>query len=228
VEAVINDPVAREASAANPLVAERRRIYADAASGLILDLGAAGYVVREEIGELRGVGDYRTAVPILLAWLPRVRYLLLADDIVRTLTVPFAKQQAFPVLLAMFQNPPSLEDPLRPATSEPPEAHLRATIGSALATLAGPGAADVFLRLVGVEEYGTARALIVAALPKTEDPRVPGVLLGLLDDPTVATFAVEALGKLRCQGARDRISDLLDSPDKNVRDQATKAFKRLG
>jgi hypothetical protein len=66
----------------------------------------------------------------------------------------------------------------------------------------------------------------VARLLRTKDPRVPQVLLGLLDDATVAAFAVEALGKLTYAPARTVIEALLDSPDKNVRAQE-KSLRRL-
>lgn len=227
VEAAINDPAARAASGAIPLVAERRRLYAKAAAGLLADLAAAGYPSLSRVGELQGRGDYATAVPVLLAWLPRVRYLLLADDIVRMLAVPFAREEAFPVLLEMFRDPPPLEDPLRPATSEPPRQHFRATVGDALSVFAGPSTGDDLIELVQVEEYGEARALIIRALPKTKDPRVPEVSMGLLDQPTVVAFAIEALGKLRFGGAREQIARMVDSADENVRDQARKALKRL-
>lgn len=66
----------------------------------------------------------------------------------------------------------------------------------------------------------------MADLPKTKDDRVPAVLLGLLDDPTVAPFAVQALGRLKYRAAKARLVELLDHEDKNVRDQAKKALKR--
>jgi hypothetical protein len=227
VEIALNDPVAKAASAMNPLVAERRRLYSEDASGLIADLVAAGFPAVREVGELRGLGNYVGAVPILLRWLPEVTYLLLADDIVRTLSVPFAKELAFPLLVRLFQSPPHLNDPLRPPTSEPASEHLRGVLGSALSTFASPSTSDELMRLAIDRSFGESRALIVSALPKTKDARVTEVLLGLLNDPTVAAFAVEALGKLKAHDARDRIAAMLDSSDKNVRDQAKKALKRI-
>jgi len=227
VEIALNDPVARAASRATPRAVERRRLYAEDASGLIADLVAAGFPPVEEVGQLRQLGDYRAAVPILLDWLPRVTYLMLAVDIVRTLSVPFAKELAFPALVRMFEEPPRLHDPLRPATSEPASEHFREVVGGALGTFAAPSTADDLLRLASDDSYGEARALIVSELAKTKDPRAAGVLLDLLDDPTVAPFAVEALGKLKEVGTRDRIAAMLDNPDKNVRDQAKKALKRI-
>lgn len=227
VEVALNDPVARAALAANPRVAQARKLYADGASGLLADLATVGFPGISVVGELQRLGDYRVAVPILVRWLGRVNYLPLAVDIVRALSVKFALDEAFPVLVDLFRVPPQFEDPLRPTTSEPPSEHFRAVVGSALSTFAGPSTGDDLISLAADRSYGEARALIVAALPKTKDPRVLGLLLRLLEDPTVAPFAVEALGKLKALSARERVADMLDSADKNVRDQAKKALKRI-
>jgi HEAT repeat protein len=56
---------------------------------------------------------------------------------------------------------------------------------------------------------------------------VPRVLLGLLDDPTVASSAIEALGKMKFVEAREQIEPLIDHSDRNIRDQAKKALKRI-
>ncbi|MGH3391006.1 MAG: HEAT repeat domain-containing protein [Actinomadura sp.] len=211
-----------------PLAARRRRLYAESAAGVLADVAAAGFPGLEEVGELRRRGqDYKAAVPVLLEWLPRVRYLLLAEDIVRTLSVGFAKKLALPEFLRLFRRPPEVADPIRPETSEPAEEHLRWVIGNGLGIFAGPAVADDLIELALDRGYGQARTEIVRALPKTKDERVPQVLLGLLDDPAVSAFAVEALGKLKFTEAREPIARLLGHSDKNVRDQAEKALKRI-
>lgn len=76
-----------------------------------------GVVARacQEVGELRRYGvNYKAAVPILIEWLPKVSYLLLAEDIVRTLSVSFAKKLALPEFLRLFREPQAVEDPIRP------------------------------------------------------------------------------------------------------------------
>ena len=90
VETALSDPIAKSA-ASTPLIERRRTLYAESAGGVLADLAAVGFPDIEEVGELhrRGI-DYRTAVPVLIEWLPKVRYLLLAEDIVRTLSVRFA------------------------------------------------------------------------------------------------------------------------------------------
>jgi HEAT repeat protein len=143
------------------------------------------------------------------------------------LSVGFAKKLAAPEFLRLFRDPPHLEDPLRPATSEPPKEHLRWIIGNGLGIFAGPALAEELIELALDRSFGPARYQIVSALPKTKDERVAGVLMGLLDDPTVRAAAIGALGKMKFISARTSIEMLLADPDKNVRDQAKKALKRI-
>ncbi|WP_432015298.1 HEAT repeat domain-containing protein [Streptomyces cucumeris] len=226
-EAAINDPAALLSKAQSQRVVERQRLYAESAVGLLGDLAESGFPVAS-VGELREWPiKYQAAVPVLVDWLPRVSYLPLVEDIVRTLSVPFAKKQALPTLLKFFRIPPSVEDPMRPASSEPGEEHLRWVVGNALGVFAAPAIADELIELALSREFGGARGQIVLSLPRVKDDRVPGVLVSLLDDPTVAPSVIEALGKMKFVDARDRVRDLLDAPDKNVRDQAKKALKRM-
>lgn len=232
VEIALTDPAVRRAVAAaealSPRVMQRHRLYAESAQGLLGDLAAVGFPGLKEVGELRHRGvRYEEAVPVLLEWLPRASYLMLADDIVRTLSVGFAKGLAAPVFLRLFREPPAVEDPLRPATSEPPREHLRWVIGNGLGIFAGPSLAGDLIELALDRRFGEARYQIVAALPKTKDERVPGVLVSLLDDPSVCAHAIGALGKMRVDAARPAIEAMLASSDKNVRDQAKKALKRI-
>jgi HEAT repeat protein len=199
---------------------------------VLADLAEAGFPGLEEVGGLRGElrrcgVKYEAAVPVLLRWLPRVSYLMLVEDIVRTLSVPFARKQALPVFLKLFRQPPEVQDPRRPATSEPAIEHIRWVIGNGLGIFAGPSVADELIDLALDRGFGKARTRIVGELPKTKDSRVPEVLLSLLDDPTVRAFSIEALGKMRHTAARATIASFLDHPDKNARDQAKKAIKRI-
>src|SRR2546421_12719517 len=108
VEIALSDPAPRARLAENPLVARRRQLYADASAGVRTDLAAAGFPIAERVGELRQPGRpvYKAAVPVLLEWLPKVIYLGVVEDIVRTLSVPFARSQALPGFLDMFPESP--------------------------------------------------------------------------------------------------------------------------
>jgi hypothetical protein len=203
-------------------------LYAVAAAELLTDLAAVGFSNLEEVGDLRRRRiDYRTAVPILIDWLPKVSYLMLADDIVRTLSVTLAKRQALPEFLKLFREPPDVEDPIRPATSQPAQEHLRWVIGNGIGIFAAPDVANETIELAIAREYGPARTQIVLNLPKTKDARVPEVLLELFDDPSVVSFAIQALDTMKVADAGSAIENMLSSSDENVRDQAKKALKRI-
>jgi HEAT repeat protein len=227
-QAVINDSVSFESKAHDPHVTNRRQLYAESAAGILADLAQCGFEV-QSVGELRQLGlKYQVAVPVLLDWIPRVSYLPLVEDIVRTLSVGFAKKEALPVFLHLFRHPPAVEDRMRPSTSQPAEEHIRWVIGNGLGIFACPAVSDELISLAKTREYGDARSQIVLNLPKVKSADVPRVLLGLLDDPTVASSAIEALGKMKFVEAREQIERLLDHSDSNVRLQAKKALKRIG
>jgi HEAT repeat protein len=226
-QAFINDSVSLESKARDPHVANRRQLYAESAGGVLADLAECGFEV-QSVGELRQRGlKYQAAVPVLLDWIPRVSYLPLVEDIVRTLSVGFAKKEALPVFLRLFRHPPAVEDRMRPRTSQPAEEHIRWVIGNGLGIFASPTVSEELISLAMAREYGDARSQIVLNLPKVKSVDVPRVLLGLLDDPAVASSAIEALGKMKFVEAREQIEPLIDHSDRNIRDQAKKALKRI-
>jgi hypothetical protein len=77
-------------------------------TGLLADLRAAGFAV-DVVSDLFGKRfAYRRAVPILLKWLPRAGSESLREEIVRALSVKWARPAAAPALLELF---PRVEDP---------------------------------------------------------------------------------------------------------------------
>jgi hypothetical protein len=204
-------------------------VYAQNAEYLLADLAEAGFPGLTEVGELRRSGlNYKAAVPVLIEWLPRVSYLPLAAGIVRVLSVPFAKHLARPAFLTLFRDPPDVfivDESMRVQTSAPET--LRSTIGIGLGLFADPSVADELIEFALDRTFGGTRFAIVESLPKTKDERVPAVLLSLLDDPSVRAPAVAALGRMRHTPARAPIEAMLSDADKNVRDQAKKALKRI-
>lgn len=254
VERIGNDPeiqASLEAELlADPVQAERRRLYQEAAgelldelTELVPDFTNLGRPIRT-VGDLsqravftydaegnetsrRGI-DYRAAVPTLLEWLPKVRYPPVADGIVSVLSKPFAKKLARPVFLALFRDPPPLYDPQRPETSESRREGLRLLIGEGLGLFADSSVADELIELAQDPSYGRARLSIVCpGLVKTKDPRVPDVLMALLDDPMVATSAIQGLGRLRYAPARTRLEEAVHSTNEGERYYAKRALKRL-
>jgi len=188
--------------------------YQEAARGVRADLAAVGVDI-ETVDALPRLGrTYPEAVPVLLHWLPVVENVDVKEDIVRALSVGFAKPAAAPLVLA-FER----------AGDSP---GLQWAIGNALEVLASAEIADAMLRLAGERRHGRARQMVVAGLGKLKDPRVVDVLVGLLDDPEVAGHAIGALGQLRAHAAVPHLVPFLEHKSVWVRKMAQRALARLG
>lgn len=161
--------------------------------------------------------EYRGAIPTLIEWLPRVVNPDVKEDIVRALSVKWARHTAAPKLLVKeFEQ-----------AHDPTGTGLRWAIGNALEILANDDLADDLIRLATDRRFGKAREMVVLALGKLKDPQAPGILIRLLADDDVQGHAVMALGKLRVTAVRDRIEALLNHPKPWVRKEAKKALANI-
>lgn len=141
---------------------ENRERYARAAGPLLAELDAAGFRLGT-LGELRQLGRAAAAaVPILLRWLPRADYPPLKEEIVRTLSVPWAGPLAAPALIAEFE---------RAGTDEPAGSGLRWAIANALSVVAGDPVFEEIVRLARDAGAGKAREMLTLALGNMTNPR---------------------------------------------------------
>jgi hypothetical protein len=205
--ALQEDFAAREAS--------NRRSYELAAASLLSELRAAGYDVRTVGGLRERRVRYRSAVPILVRWLPRIDDRYVKEDIVRTLSVPWASAAA-PALVQEFR---SVQDDTGRG--------LRWAIGNALEVTADDRVFGEIAAIAQDRRWGPARQMVVAALGNMRDPRVLDLLAKLAKDEEVAGYAVMALGKLRAKRGRSIIEGFVDHPDRWIRIEARKALKRI-
>lgn len=190
--------------------------YRVTAGGVVAELASVGFEV-EAVGDLRRPGTpYAAAVPVLIRWLPRVSEAAVKEDIVRTLSVPWARD-AVPVLLSEFEQ-----------TDNAHASGLCWAIGNALEVLATDEIADALIRLATDRRYGKSREMIVLALAKLSAERVTRVLLGLLTDEDVAGHAVMALGRLRASSTRPDVERLLEHPHAWIRREAKKTLAIFG
>jgi HEAT repeats len=188
--------------------------YSRIAEPILKELGARGYRVNT-IGELvQGKAEYRSAVPILLHWLPRITDPQVKEDIVRTLSVPWAKPTAAPGLIDEFRKADNAE--------------LRWAIANGLAVIADDSVFEDLVRLVQDKGLGKAREMLALALGDMQDPRAVVVLMGLLEDEQVVGHAIMALGKLKAHAARARLKELTGHPTEWVRKEAKKALAGVG
>lgn len=189
--------------------------YRAAAADVLAELAGVGFDV-ESIGELRKLGaPYPAAVPVLVRWLPRVSDSAVKEDIVRTLSVPWARE-AGGALVAAFE-----------AADDSTATGLRWAIGNALEVLANEEIGDDMISIATDRRHGRAREMVVLGLGKLARSRVVHVLVNLLDDEEVVGNAVRALGRLRATEALPRLEALRAHPDVWLRKEATKAIARI-
>ncbi len=195
---------------------ENTECYRQAAAPVLQALAASGFSVRS-LGELRQSGAaYDAAIPILVEWLPRVTNLQVKEDLVRTLSVPWAASVAVPALLAELERADIQQSD-----------GLRWAIANGIAVTAGDAEFDQLAVLATDRKYGKAREMLALALGNCHDPRAVDVLLRLLADEQVVGHAVMALAKLRPKVARLPIQELLKHPTGWVRAEAAKALAAI-
>lgn len=189
--------------------------YRIASSGVRADLAAVGFEV-EAVRDLRLLGrPYPEAVPVLVRWLPLVKYDALKEDIVRTLSVPWARD-ATSLLLDEFER-----------ADNATETGLRWAIGAAIEVHATDEIANEMIKLAKDRRYGRAREMVVLGLGKLKDARAADVALNLLGDDEVVGHAIMALGKLRAKSARAQIERLLGDSRSWIRKEAKKALASI-
>ena len=175
---------------------------------------AVGELVRERLPEYKA--RHREIIPILLRWLPVVDYRPLKDDIVRTLSVPWARRLA---------NRPLLEEYER--ADDPEGTGYKWVVSNALEVLADDRVFDDIVRLVQDRENGRAREMLTLALGKMKDPRAYDVLVPLLQDDVVFQHAIIALGRLKDPRAVPHIEPFLADARTAVRQSAETALAKI-
>ncbi len=194
----------------------RIAVNKEAAAPIVKELVAAGFPVTT-VADLHNKRlDYPAAIPILLAWLPKVDNLDVKQDIVRCLSVPYAKPMAASPLI----------DELRRAEDESPTG-LRWVIGNALEVVGDDTVLDDMIELARDRRYGKAREMLVMGLGNMNDQRVIPVLIDLLKDDEVSGHAIMALGKLKPPAARPHVEPFLKHPNTWVRKEAKKTIERI-
>jgi hypothetical protein len=199
----------------------RQLKYQEAAKEIITDLHASDNNV-QKVGDLieqyqkSGI-PYKNAIPILIEWLPHIEYIPLKEDIVRMLSVPWAKPQALGTMVREFYKVGDQNHSLRWA------------IGNAIEVLADENAFDDLVKIALDNSFGTDRQMVVLALAKMKNHDVVEVLIKLLGDEDVAGHAVAALRKLknRSKPARPYLERFLKHPKAWIRKEARGALSAI-
>lgn len=180
-------------------------------------LAAVGFDV-ESIADLRHSGvRYPDAIPVLLLGLQRSGDRKVKGEIVRALSVPWAKPAATGPLIKEFKQ---VEDETGMG--------LRWVVGNALEVVWDDAWFDDLVSLARDERFGKAREMVVLGFGRSKKPEAGGVLIGLLGDPVVSGHAVKALRKLRIPEARPGLERMLGDDRAWVRKEAKRALAALG
>lgn len=191
-------------------------------AGLLEELAGVGYEV-ESVAELRSSGArYPRAVPVLLKWLGRGDVAFEKEEIVRALSVPWARAEALGPLIELFRSVP------RGGEEEEEEELLRWAIGNALEVLWDDARFDDLVALARDESLGKAREMVVLGIARSKNMLAGEVLIELLGDPVVSGHAVKALRKMKVPSARPALELMLDDSRAWVRKEAQRALAVLG
>jgi hypothetical protein len=197
---------------------QRQRIIAinkQASAPVLTDLARAGFSL-EWVSDLYSKKlNYKDAIPVLIKWLPQIENPDVKEDIVRALSVPWAKHTVAPKLLV---------EEFRKYRAYP---GLLWAIGNALSVVADDNVLSDIVGLIQDKTYGKAREMLVVALGNMKSPDVKYTLIELLDDEDLAGYAIMALGKLKCKEARPAIERFRTHPKSWVRREAIKALARI-
>lgn len=191
--------------------------YNEAIAPVLADLSKAGFDV-DFVAQLEQKRlDYRSVIPLLLTWLPRIENRKAKMDIVRALAVKWARPVAARPLIEEFRR----------AASAGGDLNLQWTMGDALTYVADESVFEDLVDLALDRRHGRAREMIAVALGNMRDPRAVDVLIELLSDEEVAGHAIIGLGKLKAKKARPHVEPFLSHPKAWVRQEAKRAIAKI-
>lgn len=159
---------------------------------------------------------YKKAVPILLKWLKKIEDEDIKEEIVRTLSMPWAKPIAAKPFIEEFIDAPN------EALSS-----LKWAIGNGLSIVADDSVFEEIVNLVKNKKHGKSREMLAVALGNMSTPQAISVLIDLLKDEEVAGHAIMGLRKLNAIKARPFLDSFLNHPKLWIRNQAKKTITKF-
>jgi hypothetical protein len=202
---VLGDPEKRE---------QIRQNFA-AAKPIIDELAQVGYRV-ESLADLRHQGKpWKSALPVLLRWLPKVDNPDIKDEIVRCLSVPWLGDAGTAVFIEEFRKSAAINE------------MVAWTIGNALSIVNVRGFENQIIELCRNPTYGMTRQMLVLGLGRFHDTAAEDTALDLLKDESVKLHAVIALGKMKSRRALPELEKLLADKKPIIRREARKAITSI-
>lgn len=224
----------------NPVKRKQFQQYLAVAGPLLNELSELGYDI-DTLDDLRHQNKpWKTALPVLLRWLPKIDDPGVKDSIVRCLSVPWVGNKATAELIEEFKEyAPILSRPTNPWVGnqlrEVPEEekklgpyfNLAWTIGNALSIVDVKGFERQIIELCRNPKYGAARQMLVLGLGRLHSSEAEETALDLLNDEQVRVHAIGALGKMKSKRALFELEKLLTDKAAAIRKEARKAITKI-
>lgn len=230
----------KEDALKDPVKRERLHRYLAIAGPLLDELEKLGYEI-DSLDDLRHQDrPWKTALPVLLRWLPKIEDPTVKESIVRALSVPWVGNKATGELIEEFRryapiDPDHTRDlshlssaafikHLGTIKRRDPSTSLAWTIGNALSIVDLKGFEKQIIALSRNRKYGTSRQMLVLGLGHLRDSEAEETALDLLDDEDVKLHATIALGKMKSKRALFQLEKLLTDKRATIRKEARKAI----
>jgi len=224
----------------DPVKREQFQKYFAIAGPLLDDLEKLGYEI-DTVDDLRHLGKpWKSALPVLLRWLPKIDDPGVKDSIVRCLSVPWVGNKATADLVEEFKKyAPILPKPTNPWVGnqlrEIPEEEkklgpylsLAWAIGNALSIVDVKGYENQVIELCRNPKYGAARQMVVLGLGRLGSPNAEEAALELLNDEQVQMHAIGVLGKMKSKRALFELEKLMTDKRGEIRKEARKAITKI-
>lgn len=159
--------------------------------------------------------SYSRAIDILIKHLNIEHYEKNKEGIIRALTIKEAKGKVTLILRAEYDKTPK-ENYI-----------LRWVIANAIATTMTLRDVEWVILTVTDKSNGISRGQLVEALGTIKSERIEDILIKLVGDDDVALNAIVALGKLKSKKAKANILELINHPNKDIRQTAKKIIRKM-
>jgi len=224
----------------DPEMREQLQRHILIAGPVLEELAALGYQI-DSIDDLRHQGKpWKTALPVLLRWLPKIDDPNLKENIVRCLSVPWIGNQATAQLIEEFKKyapilseapNPWVGNQLRELSEDEKKAgpffSLAWAIGNALSIVEVKGFEAQIIELCRNKKYGAARQMLVLGLGRFRSSEAEQTAVELLNDRQVQLHAIDALAKMKSKRALFDLEKLLTDDRAAIRKEARKAITKI-